>query len=660
MAQPDRIDPSRRDGRRLAILTWGLALGALIELTLQASANRVLTVSTRWQAALAIGAAVVVVAGLALLLGDRLHVPAVLPEAGRVAGRVVRRRGIALLLAFGLLLFYPLLVFGPAGRFAAGLFPRLLLFWLVGLAIAFLLRPFFPGAAWLHRLLGTMVGYALFLRALSFVPTVSAYPFSLGWSEASRYYYASLFRSAAIYGRALPLPELHPTRYFLQSLPFLIPASPLWLHRLWQTVLWWLLPVATAALLVARQRVAGRWLRLLVAGWIVLYLLQGPVYYHLLVPVVIVLIGVDRNHPWRSTIFVLAASAWAGVSRINWFPVPALLAGSLVVLEAPPQESDRRVFRWPVAWVVLGMMTALAAQAAYVRLTGISVDHFTSRLTSDLLWYRLLPSATYPLGLLPAVVLASAPMALSLWWSRSAWGPNLGLARGAALAAGLLALGLGGLVVSLKIGGGSNLHNLDAYLVLLLLVGCSLLLRSQGAVPTRSTSLPSPRALALLVAVPVGFALAAGGPWVAPNRGAAASSLGVIRQQVQQAQVTGKPVLFISQRQLLTFGEIPGVPLVPDYETVFLMEMAMSGDRPYLDRFHELLEQQAFGLIVVDHLTTAYQGKDHSFGEENDAWVREVSRPILCWYEPVAELEEPHVDLLAARAPGTTCEGNGS
>ncbi|HMK08938.1 MAG TPA: hypothetical protein VK449_07915, partial [Anaerolineales bacterium] len=67
-----------------------------------------------------------------------------------------------------------------------------------------------------------------------------------------------------------------------------------------------------------------------------------------------------------------------------------------------------------------------------------------------------------------------------------------------------------------------------------------------------------------------------------------------------------------------------------------------------------------FGLIVVDHLTTAYQGKDHSFGEENDAWVREVSRPILCWYEPVAELEEPHVDLLAARAPGTTCKGNGS
>src|SRR5688572_16916014 len=35
-------------------------------------------------------------------------------------------------------------------------------------------------------------------------------------------------------------------------------------------------------------------------------------------------------------------------------------------------------------------------------------------------------------------------------------------------------------------------------------------------------------------------------------------------------------VLFISQRQLLTFGEIEGVDLVPENELVFLMEMAMS------------------------------------------------------------------------------------
>ncbi len=39
------------------------------------------------------------------------------------------------------------------------------------------------------------------------------------------------------------------------------------------------------------------------------------------------------------------------------------------------------------------------------------------------------------------------------------------------LAGELLVLFVGGLIVSVKIGGGSNLHNMDAYLVLLLIIG---------------------------------------------------------------------------------------------------------------------------------------------------------------------------------------------
>ena len=52
---------------------------------------------------------------------------------------------------------------------------------------------------------------------------VTNYPLSMGWSEGSRYYYASLFFSKQIYGEAFPLSTLHPTRYLLQSFPFLFP-----------------------------------------------------------------------------------------------------------------------------------------------------------------------------------------------------------------------------------------------------------------------------------------------------------------------------------------------------------------------------------------------------------------------------------------------------
>ncbi|HSM71777.1 MAG TPA: hypothetical protein VK851_09550, partial [Anaerolineales bacterium] len=60
---------------------------------------------------------------------------------------------------------------------------------------------------------------------------VTAYPLSMGWSEGSRYYYASLFFSKQIYGDAFPLPTLHPTRYLLQSFPFLFPNLGLFAHR---------------------------------------------------------------------------------------------------------------------------------------------------------------------------------------------------------------------------------------------------------------------------------------------------------------------------------------------------------------------------------------------------------------------------------------------
>ena len=60
----------------------------------------------------------------------------------------------------------------------------------------------------------------------------SANPFSMGYSEAGRHYYASMFFSESLYGMKLPLPFLHPSRYLLLSIPFLVDGLPFWFHRL--------------------------------------------------------------------------------------------------------------------------------------------------------------------------------------------------------------------------------------------------------------------------------------------------------------------------------------------------------------------------------------------------------------------------------------------
>ena len=108
-------------------------------------------------------------------------------------------------------------------------------------------------------------------------------------------------------------------------------------------------------------------------------------------------------------------------------------------------------------------------------------------------------------------------------------------------------------------------------------------------------------------------------------------------------------MLFITQRHLLTFDKIESIPLVPEYELVFLMEMAMSANPDYLGQFHADLASQRFGYIVSEPLNPDLQGRSRPFGEENDAWVEQVSIPILCYYEPTVSLDGYNIQILTPR-----------
>ncbi len=212
---------------------------------------------------------------------------------------------------------------------------------------------------------------ALVFKLATFWPQVSTYPFSLTWSEASRYYYASLFFAPQIYGVSVPPSALHPTRYLMQSIPFIIPELPLWFHRLWQVILWVGFTLITAYTLAKRLSINKERSKLVLIfflSWTFLFLFQGPVYYHLLVCALIVLWGFDRDKFWKTLGVVIVASLWAGISRLNWFPVPGLLAASLYLLEVrvgkevADLRSLSRYLQQPVAFFLVGTLTALGGQ----------------------------------------------------------------------------------------------------------------------------------------------------------------------------------------------------------------------------------------------------------------------------------------------------------
>jgi hypothetical protein len=581
-------------------------------------------------------------------------------------------------------IIFPLLVLSPAINLPASIPLRLAVFCLLTIGGVYIFRRTWPQYSWGMAFLVTALGYGATYKLASFLPDISSYPFSLGWSEGSRYYYASLWLSRQVYGVSVPPSVLHPTRYLLQAFPFLIPGASLWLDRFWQVVLWVVTTGLTSWVLVRRLALTGRNKPLVISLcmilWGFIFLFQGPVYYHLQIIVIVILLGFDRHHFWRSLILVSIASLWAGLSRVNWLPVPGLLAAALYLME--DRVEGKPIIKYlvpPAVWVLAGTVLGYASQSAYQLWSGNPQSWFGSSFTSDLLWYRLFPNPTYPLGILLSAFLVSLPIiGLIIVRLIKRWREYHPI-RLLGLATILVVLFAGGVLVSVKIGGGSNLHNLDAYLTLLLVIGSYIYFdrfvpdhpahladdgQAQPVIASSNLLRTSENIfLAGALIIPIYFTLSMGGQLPRRDFAAAEAALQKINTATQQVAGQGGEVLFISQRHLLTFDEVQNVPLVPENELVFLMEMAMSDNQSYMDAFNNAISTQRYSMIVSEPLVIQHQGRSHSFGEENDAWVQRVSEPVLCYYQPAENLDAVGVVLytprptLASELPFCSCTG---
>ena len=523
--------------------------------------------------------------------------------------------------------------------------------WLVLLAMAALKVAF--KSSWQTGFAAAAVLLAVVYEVLARFNAVTAYPLSMGWSEGSRYYYASLYFSKWVYGEALPLSTMHPSRYLLQSVPFLIPSLGLPAHRFWQFFLWFALTAGTAIVLsrraVPRTEQAFRWL---LAGWYFLYLLLVGVYYHLEVMVILPLAFVSKKHPWRSLIAVIAASLWAGVSRVNWFPVPAMIAIAIYLLETPLNTYSSLSFKrlgqylaQPALWLAVGLASALISQAAYIPLSGNAdnPEAFASSFSSALLWYRLWPNENYSTGIVMGILIVTGPLLAILLLAAWRQWRQIHPLRWLGLFAMILVLFAGSLVVSTKIGGGGDLHNMDAYAALLGIVAVFFVgghVLNEGGkwiAPIRPWAV-----FTYALILPLFFILPALSPY---PRFKLEASQAAYRQLVETVNDIGKngPVLFINERQLVTFDDVD-VPLVPEYEVVTLMEMAMSGNQPYLEQFYGDLKNHRFAAIVA---TKQNRGIKESgpLVEENNVWNSRISPYILCYYAPALRIEAEITNL---------------
>jgi len=506
---------------------------------------------------------------------------------------------------------------------------------------------------WAYSFVIVVLAQGLIYQTYGIFSITSSNPFSMGYSEAGRHYYASLFFSEKLYGMDLPLPFLHPSRYLLLSIPFLIDGLPLWFHRFWQEFLWFGLTLGTSLSLARFSRTSG-WKYIALTAWAFLFFFQGAVYYHLHVMVILIFAGISVNKPWRSLVFIILASFWAGISRVNWFPVPAMLAIAIYILETPVDNKGWRYWFSPVIWGVSGVAAALVSQFVYIQISGnADVAAFGSSFTSDLIWSRLLPNETFPMGILPGILLVSAPIFVALYQMLHGKISSLHPLRLVALFGMLSVLFIGGAVVSTKIGGGGDLHNMDAYLVML-----STLVTAFWANQVKAEADAKPMwgqvswgVVAAALLIPLGFAIRHIGFLPFFNEKVAEADI----QKLQEALQNGGEVLFITERQMLTFNMIDGVTLVPDYEQSELMEMAMSRNRPYLEQYYSDLQNRRFALIVAEDQKFTTQ-KAGAFVEENVAWVRYAGAPLLCNYKPILTLTSNNLQVYEPRPKQVECK----
>jgi hypothetical protein len=130
--------------------------------------------------------------------------------------------------------------------------------------------------------------------------------------------------------------------------------------------------------------------------------------------------------------------------------------------------------------------------------------------------------------------------------------------------------------------------------------------------------------------------------------------LRTIRQEVDARKSQGE-ILFMDQRQLLTFRYVENVPLVPEYEKKVLMNEAMGANAGYFATLYAELEAKRFSLIISEPLRSPVQDSNYQFGEENNAWVEWVVAPVLCYYQEIQTFKSAQIQLLVPRPGEVDC-----
>ena len=567
---------------------------------------------------------------------------------------------------------------------------RISVWFMVVIGIAFFIKKGDVLFGWNEFIVAVLLTSSEFVIAVPFM-NVTNYPFALGWSEGNRMWDYSIMFGRRLYDYPSDkeiVVLLDTGRQFVGGLPFIFTGITIQLERFWigLTVVLPYLLLGFAAFRFLRKKDIVPWI--LAGLWVLIFLKQGPIHPPLVLCAVVVALFWRR--PLWLAIPIIAMTGYAAEeSRFTWVFAPGLWIGMLELAGADLLNNKLSRTSWiraislgfaGVAGGYFGQKIAGMLAGDISATAAVSVNSVVSSVSSQpLLWYRLFPNATYGIGVLAGLLIATLPLLILLFYLIVSKKWILNLWQTLAVILPSLAFLVVGIVVSTKIGGGGDLHNMDMFLIGLMFTALIAWKKSgnnwtaivdysplwlkfillllfalpgfQSLTAMRSFSFAEDvSSLITLTDAPKGSSLD-----MYPLREITDSALEKIRAEVALARSNDGEVLFMDQRQLLTFGYITDVPLIPEYEKKILMNQALGSNANYFQPFYDDLAKHRFALIISELLRTPVKDSSFQFGEENNAWVKWVSNPILCYYEEKITLKKVGVQLLVPKSGQVDC-----
>jgi len=551
-----------------------------------------------------------------------------------------------------LLIAPAILLYGLSIGFDAGFTVRIVGF-IILCSVGGLLLPL-RGPSKIGRIfLGLLIGATLISVGEGYA-RVSGYPFSLGWSEGNHFWNNSLFfirDQYQVIGEHVVPNYVTLGIAFLRGLPYLISDRSIALHRAWEAMLWIVPSLILGWALTRRWRTKMSWKHIAFLFWAYLFLAQGPIYPPLIVATIFVVLFTDGNKLARTATVVFLASLFGGLGRWTWMVAPAAYAILLMMLEDPASEMSITEYirkRVPSYFVIgaLGLVGGLLSQGISVLVTHRPPFIYLGSMNHPLLWDRLFPNPTFAPGILLGLIVAIGPLILLLTWTFASRRSRLHPVSTSLLILMGVVLLTGGVVVSVKIGAGGDLHDLDMFLIFLLILandGVRRIIHGKLDKPDAWSEFPQGLAL-IAFATPILWTVVTSQEVNLPPPGAGVEELQIISHEAQNAVQEGD-VLFIGERQLLAFGFVDNVPLVPEYELVEVMDHAMAGDEAYFYDFYQDLAEGRFSLIVASGMSLNRHRVPHSFEEESEAWRNYVAIKLFEYYSPAVKLDDVGVWL---------------